>query len=68
MYDGKYRRTAEMSFNHVINPVKINFISPGRICNTRGLSIAFIYGFVHITRVFFPHPPSPRKRYIPDVY
>jgi hypothetical protein len=57
MYDGKYRRIAEMSFNHVTNPVKINFLSPGGTCNTRELSIAFIYGFVHITRVFF-FPPE----------
>jgi hypothetical protein len=35
MYEGKYRRTAEMSFNHDTNPVKINFISPGGECNTR---------------------------------
>jgi len=55
MYDDKYRRTAEMSFNHVTNPAKINLISPGGICNTSGLSIAFIYGFIHITRAFsFP--------------
>lgn len=53
MYDGKYRRTAEMSFNHVTNHVKINFTSLGGKCNTRELSIAFIYGSIDITLFFF---------------
>jgi len=42
-----------MSFNHATDPVKINFISPRGKRNKRELSIAFIYGFIRITHVFF---------------